>query len=601
MAHEIRGDFRHSPSLVARRGHTLRPPGVRHRLLRVTTYEPPRPWIASYAEGVPEDLAPVSGSLVDIVEASARDYPDAPALQFFGRITSYRELHEAIDRAAAGLRDQGVVAGDPVAIVLPNCPQHIIAFYAILRLGAVVVEHNPLYTPRELRKQFEDHGAKHAIVWTKVVGLIQEFPADLAVTSLISVDLTQAMPFGTRMALKLPIAKAREARTALHERVSGTAPWESIVGTAPLPASHPKPATDDLALIQYTSGTTGTPKGASLTHRNLLSNAAQARAWVPSIVRGHGCVVYAVLPMFHAYGLTLCLTFAMSMGARLVLFPRFDPDMVLEVTKKHPATFLPLVPPIAERLLTAAREKGVSLAGTQVAISGAMALPHELVVPFEAASGGYLVEGYGLSECSPVLMANPVAENRVPGTVGLPLPGTELRVVDPEEPTKDVAPGERGELIVRGPQVFSGYYGKPEETEKVFVDGWFRTGDIVTVDEGGFVRVVDRIKELIITGGFNVAPTEVEIALRQHPQIDDAAVVGLPSTQSGEEVVAAIVLAPGVEQPDIEGIREFARGILTPYKVPRRIFVVDELPKSLIGKVLRRQVRDSLLQLTTGT
>jgi long-chain acyl-CoA synthetase len=601
MAHEIRGDFRHSPSLVARRGQTLRPPGLRHRLLRVTTYEPPRPWIASYAEGVPEDLAPVSGSLVDIVEASARDYPDAPALQFFGRITSYRELHEAIDRAAAGLRDQGVVAGDPVAIVLPNCPQHIIAFYAILRLGAVVVEHNPLYTPRELRKQFEDHGAKHAIVWTKVVGLIQEFPADLAVTSLISVDITQAMPFGTRMALKLPIAKAREARTALHERVSGTVPWESIVGTAPLPASHPKPATDDLALIQYTSGTTGTPKGASLTHRNLLSNAAQARAWVPSIVRGHGCVVYAVLPMFHAYGLTLCLTFAMSMGARLVLFPRFDPDMVLEVTKKHPATFLPLVPPIAERLLTAAREKGVSLAGTQVAISGAMALPHELVVPFEAASGGYLVEGYGLSECSPVLMANPVAENRVPGSVGLPLPGTELRVVDPEEPTKDVAPGERGELIVRGPQVFSGYYGKPEETEKVFVDGWFRTGDIVTVDEGGFVRVVDRIKELIITGGFNVAPTEVEIALRQHPQIDDAAVVGLPSTQSGEEVVAAIVLAPGVEQPDIEGIREFARGILTPYKVPRRIFVVDELPKSLIGKVLRRQVRDSLLQLTTGT
>ena len=567
----------------------------------MTTYEPPRPWIASYAEGVPDDLEPVTGSLVDIVEASARDFPDAPALQFFGRTTSYRDLNVAIERAAAGLRDQGVSAGDAVAIVLPNCPQHIVAFYAILRLGAVVVEHNPLYTPRELRKQFEDHGAKHAIVWTKVVGLIQDFPADLAVTSLISVDITKAMPFGTRLALTLPIAKAREARTALHERVSGTVTWESIVGTPPLPASHPKPATDDLALIQYTSGTTGTPKGASLTHRNLLSNAAQARAWVPSIVRGHGCVVYAVLPMFHAYGLTLCLTFAMSMGARLVLFPRFDPAMVLEVTKKHPATFLPLVPPIADRLLKAAREKGVSLEGTQVAISGAMALPPELVVPFEAASGGYLVEGYGLSECSPVLMANPVAQNRVPGTVGLPLPGTELRVVDPDDPTKDVEPGARGELIVRGPQVFSGYYGKPEETEKVFVDGWFRTGDIVTVDGGGFVRIVDRIKELIITGGFNVAPTEVEIALRQHPQVDDAAVVGLPNPQSGEEVVAAIVLAAGVDHPDIEGIRDFARGILTPYKVPRRIFVVDDLPKSLIGKVLRRQVRDSLLQLTTGT
>jgi len=566
----------------------------------VTTYDPPRPWTASYADGVPEDLAPVTGSLVDIVDASARDYPDAAALQFFGRETSYRTLHEQIERAAAGLRDLGVKAGDPVAIVLPNCPQHIVAFYAILRLGAVVIEHNPLYTPRELRKQFEDHGAKHAIVWTKVVGTVQDFPADLALTSLVSVDVTKAMPFGTRLALALPIAKAREARSALTERVSGTVPWEQVVGAAALPASHPRPATDDLALIQYTSGTTGTPKGAALTHRNLLSNAAQAQAWVPSIVRGDGCVVYAVLPMFHAYGLTLCLTFAMSMGARLVLFPKFDPDMVLDVTKKHPATFLPLVPPIAERLLKAAREKGVSLAGTEVAISGAMALPHELVVPFEASTGGYLVEGYGLSECSPVLMANPVADNRVPGTVGLPLPGTECRVVDPDEPTRDVAQGERGELLVRGPQVFGGYYGKPEETEAVFIDGWFRTGDIVTIDDAGFVRIVDRIKELIITGGFNVAPTEVENALRQHPRVEDAAVVGLPSEHSGEEVVAAIVVAPG-EEVDVEAIREFARSILTPYKVPRRVFVVDELPKSLIGKVLRRQVRDRLLALTTGS
>lgn len=566
----------------------------------MTTYDPPRPWIASYAEGVPDDLEPVTGSLIDIVEASARDFPDAAALQFFGRETTYRALLEQIERAAAGLKAHGVGPGDPVAIVLPNCPQHIVAFYAILRLGAVVVEHNPLYTPRELRKQFEDHGAKHAIVWSKVVSTIQEFPADLAMTSLISIDVTKAMPFATRFALKLPIAKARESRTALHERISGTIPWEQIVGSEPLSSSYAKPATDDLALIQYTSGTTGTPKGASLTHRNLLSNAAQARAWVPSIVRGKGCVVYAVLPMFHAYGLTLCLTFAMSMGARLVLFPRFDPDMVLEVTKKHPATFLPLVPPIADRLLTSAKEKGVSLAGTQVAISGAMALPHELVVPFEAATGGYLVEGYGLSESSPVLMANPVAENRVPGTVGLPLPGTECRVVDPENPTVDVPAGERGELIVRGPQVFGGYYGKPEETEAVFSEGWFRTGDIVQIDEAGFVRIVDRIKELIITGGFNVAPTEVENALRQHPQVVDAAVVGLPSDHSGEEVAAAIVVEGGAEI-DVEGVREFARSILTPYKVPRRIYVVDELPKSLIGKVLRRQVRDSLLSLNSGS
>lgn len=568
------------------------------RLGTVTSYNPPRPWIASYAEGVPEDLEPVSGSLIDIVAASVRDYPDAPALQFFGRTTSYRSLDEQIQRAAAALHAHGVRAGDPVAIVLPNCPQHIVAFYAILRLGAVVVEHNPLYTPRELRKQFEDHGAKHAIVWSKVVRTVQDFPRDLRVNTLISVDITKAMPWTMQLALRLPVAKAREARTALTERVSGAVSWDEVTGHEPLPATHPSPSTDDLALIQYTSGTTGSPKGASLTHRNLLSNAAQARAWVPTIHRGEGCVVYAVLPMFHAYGLTLCLTFAMSMGARLVLFPRFDPDMVLDVTKKHPATFLPLVPPIADRLLKESQRTGISLAGTGVAISGAMALPHELVVPFEAETGGYLVEGYGLSECSPVLMANPVADNRVPGTVGLPLPGTECRVVDPDNPTVDVAPGERGELIVRGPQVFSGYYGRPEETEEVFVDGWFRTGDIVTIDEAGFVRIVDRIKELIITGGFNVAPTEVEAVLRQHPAVADVAVVGLPSDRSGEEVVAAIVLDPGVDEIDETAIRDFARSILTPYKVPRRIFVVDELPKSLIGKVLRRQVRTKLLELS---
>ncbi|MBA8815924.1 long-chain acyl-CoA synthetase [Microbacterium halimionae] len=560
----------------------------------MTTFDPPRPWTASYADGVPEDLAAVSGSLLDIVEQSARDHPDAPALEFFGRTTSYRELQDQIERAAAGLHQRGVRAGDPVAIVLPNCPQHIVAFYAVLRLGAVVVEHNPLYTARELRTQFQDHGAVHAIVWSKVASTVQALPTDLAVRTLVSVDITRAMPFTTRAALRLPIHKAKEARAALHVPVRGAIEWTELLNTAALAATHPFPGTDDLAIIQYTSGTTGTPKGAALSHRNLLANAAQSRAWVPSIHRGEGCVVYAVLPMFHAYGLTLCLTFAMSMAARLVLFPRFDPDMVLAVARKRPATFLPLVPPIAERLLTAAKEQNVSLHGTEVAISGAMPLPHTLVVPFEQASEGYLVEGYGLSECSPVLMANPVADNRVPGTVGLPLPGTECRVVDPENPTQDVEPGTAGELIVRGPQVFRGYYGNPEATSEVFVDDWFRTGDIVTIDDGGFVRIVDRIKELIITGGFNVAPTEVENVLRQHPDIADVAVVGLPSERSGEDVVAAVVATSG-QAIDEAAVREFARSILTPYKVPRRIVVVDSLPKSLIGKVLRRRVRDDLL------
>ncbi len=564
----------------------------------MTGFTPPRPWLSSYAEGVPETIELPGGSLYDLVEESVARYPENVALEFFGRTTTYAELGEQILRAAEGLRVLGVQKGDRVALVLPNCPQHVAAFYAVLRLGAIVVEHNPLYTPRELRHQFEDHGAKVAIVWNNVVKQVQDFPADVAVDTIVSVDVTRAMPFGTRALLRLPIARARESRAALTTTVRGTLPWEKLLENRPVDAHIVRPDSTDVALIQYTSGTTGTPKGATLTHLNLSTNAAQARAWVPTVQRGTS-VVYAVLPMFHAYGLTLCLTFAMSMGSRLVLFPKFDPDLVLAVVKKHPATFLPAVPPIYERLTAAAAEKKVSLRGIEIAISGAMPLSASVVEPWEAQTGGYLVEGYGLSETSPVLMANPVGPTRRAGTVGLPLPNTEVRVVDPENPTVDRATGEEGELIVRGPQVFSGYWMKPEETAAVFVpssdDGadWFRTGDIVKIDADGFVSIVDRIKELIITGGFNVAPSEVEDCLRGHPDIVDVAVVGLPSAHSGEDVVAAVVLKAGATL-DETSIRDFARDNLTAYKVPRRVIAVDELPKSLIGKVLRKQVRDEL-------
>lgn len=559
----------------------------------------PRPWLKSYAPGVPEEIELPTGSLYDLVESSVKEFPDNVALEFFGATTTYREMGEQIDRAAEGLRLLGVQKGDPVAIVLPNCPQHIVAFYAVLRLGAIVVEHNPLYTPRELRHQFEDHGAKVVIAWNKVVETIQAFPEDVAVDTIISVDVTRAMGFSTRFLLSLPIAKARDSRNALTTKVRGTILWKDLLRSEPIAADIVRPDADDVALIQYTSGTTGSPKGATLTHVNLTTNAAQARAWVPTVARGTS-VVYAVLPMFHAYGLTLCLTFAMSMGSRLVLFPRFEPDLVLKVVKKRPATFLPAVPPIYERLSAAAKEEGISLKGIEIAISGAMPLSASVVEPWEKQTGGTLVEGYGLSETSPVLMANPVGPTRRAGTVGLPLPNTEIRVVDPENPTSDRKAGEEGELIVRGPQVFNGYWKKPDETAAVFVPtsdegkDWFRTGDIVSVDKDGFVTVVDRIKELIITGGFNVAPSEVEDALRQHPDVADVAVIGLPSEHSGEDVVAAVVLAEG-KTLDEAGIRDFARANLTAYKVPKRVVAVDALPKSLIGKVLRRQVRDSLL------
>jgi Acyl-CoA synthetases (AMP-forming)/AMP-acid ligases II len=559
----------------------------------VSSSTPDRPWLKSYAPGVPHELPLPTTSLADLIAESVRTYADRPAIEFFGRVTTYAELGDQIDRAAEGLRRLGVSKGDTVALVMPNCPQHVVAFYAALRLGAIVIEHNPLYTPRELRHQFEDHGAKVVIAWDKVVTTLQDFPADLALDHIVSVDMTRAMPTRMRAMLRLPIAKARASRAALTEKVSGTIPWEKLVAETPIAASVPGPTVDDVALIQYTSGTTGHPKGATLSHLNLGVNAAQARAWVPDIPRGTS-VVYAVLPLFHAYGLTLCLTFAMSMGARLVMFPRFDPDLVLPVVKKHPPTFLPAVPPIIERLTAAAADRGVSLDGVKISISGAMPLSTRVVEPWEKATGGYLVEGYGLSETSPVLMANPVAPNRKAGTVGLPLPNTEVRVVDPET-LEDAPLGQPGELWVRGPQVMRGYWKKPDETAAVFSGDWFRTGDIVQLDEDGFVKIVDRMKEMIIVGGFKVAPSEVEDTLRGLDGVGDIAIVGVPTHDGQEEVVAAVVPEPG-KTVDAEALRAHARAILTPYKVPKRVVTVDELPKSLIGKVLRKKVRDALME-----
>ncbi len=558
-----------------------------------------RPWTRHYGEGVPADLRLPDGSLVDMVEESIRKFGSKPALQFFGAVTSYQALGEQIRRAATGLRKLGVRKGDRVALVLPNCPQHIVAFYAALRLGAVVVEHNPLYTDRELRHQFEDHGATVAVVWDKAVERVQAMPADIPLRTIISVNLVDSMPLGNRLALKLPVPAARKARSALTVSKAPRSgarlvlPWKKLLDHRPLRRRHPRPEASDLAVIQYTSGTTGVPKGAMLTHANLMANAAQGRAWVPGLRPGKE-TFYAVLPMFHAYGLTLCLTFAMSLGARLVLFPKFDADLVLKAVKKTPPTFLPAVPPIYDRIVSAADEQGVSLQGVRFAISGAMNLPTSTVSAWEEATGGYLIEGYGLTETSPVAIGNPMGPTRKPGTVGVPFPLTDIRVVDPDNPQVDRPHGQQGELLIRGPQVFQGYWNKPAETQAALLDGgWFRTGDIVTVDDDHFVTIQDRIKELIITGGFNVSPSEVEEALKRHSSIADAAVVGIGKAGGGEDVVAAVVLKQDAHF-DAEEVRTYVRNELAAYKVPRRIVQIPDLPRSLIGKVLRRHVRDQL-------
>ncbi|ARC56381.1 Long-chain-fatty-acid--CoA ligase [Frondihabitans sp. 762G35] len=562
------------------------------------TTDDDRPWLSSYADGVPHDIPAATATLVDLIDDAVHRYRSHVALQFFGRETTYSDLGGRIARAAEGLRRIGVGPGDRVALLLPNSPQHVVAFYAVLRLGAVVVEHNPLYTDRELRHLFEDHGATVAIAWDKLADRLATMPLDIRFEKVVTVDLTREMPLSTRTALRLPVKRARESRAALTAaptRVSrGSIPWESLVSGRRLAKRHPRPDVDDIALLQYTSGTTGLPKGAILSHRNLRSNVDQGRAWVPGLRDGQE-TVYGVLPFFHAYGLTLCLTFAMRIGARLVLFPKFDVDLVLAASRKRPPTFLPAVPPIYERLAEAARARGVDLSSCRIGISGAMNLPQRVEDAWEAVTGGILVEGFGLTETSPIALGNPVGPTRRPGTVGVPFPSTAARVVDRDDPSVAVAPGEPGELLVRGPQVFQGYWRRPDETAAVFLEGgWFRTGDIVTMSDDGFVTIVDRIKELIVTGGFNVAPSEVEEVVLGVRGVREAAVVGIPRPGGGEDVTAVVVLAEGATL-DEAAAREHCRAHLAAYKVPRRILVVDELPKTLIGKVQRRAIRDRLI------
>jgi long-chain acyl-CoA synthetase len=418
------------------------------------------PWVRHYQPGVPADIQLPTESLVALYERSVAEAPGCVAMEFFGRTTTYAALGDQIARAAEGLRGLGVQAGDRVALVLPNCPQHVVAFYAVLRLGAVVVEHNPLYTERELRHLFEDHSARVAICWDAAVSKLRAMPEDVTLEHIVAVNLLKAFPTLKRLALQLPIAKLRASRDKLTQPAPGTIPWEELLKALPLVASHPKPGVHDLAVIQYTSGTTGEPKGAMLSHFNLFSNARQGEAWM------HGAqyrkeTFYAILPMFHAFGMTLFLTYGILKQARLVMFPAFDVDLVMAAAKKSPPTVYCAVPPIYERTAHAATESGISLRSAKYCISGAMNLPSSVVELWESVSGGLLVEGYGMTEASPVCLGNPFAPSRRAGTIGVPFPSTLMRVVHTDDPTREVAQGDRGELLIKGPQVFSGYWRRP--------------------------------------------------------------------------------------------------------------------------------------------
>ncbi|MFI2752671.1 AMP-binding protein [Cellulomonas sp. P22] len=558
-----------------------------------------RPWVASYATGVPADVTVPDEPLTATLVRTAERFPDRIAVDFEGQTTTYRELLDEVERAAGALLALGVQRGDRVAIALPNCHAHVVAYWAVLRLGAVVVEHNPTYSEGELEHQLRDSGAAVAICWEQTASRVLAIQDNTQLRQVVAVDLTRDLPVAKRLALSLPVPRARRLRAQLRGDVPATTPmWHRLVAAAtPVPASHAPATADDVATIQYTGGTTGTPKGAVLTHRSLGANTTQGGAWT-QLADGTE-TFYAVLPFFHAFGLTLCLNYAARIGATLVTFGKFDPEAVLAAQRRRPATFLPGVAPMFDRLAALAEKKGADLSSIKLALAGAMPIARATAERWERLTGGLLIEGYGMTETGPVALGNPCTADRRPGALGLPFPSTEMRVVDPDDTSVDVAPGERGELLIRGPQVFSGYWNRPEETaEQLLPDGWLRTGDVVVVDEHGFATLVDRIKEMIVTGGYKVYPSQVEAHLRSMPGVADVAVVGIPGGDMGEKVVAAVVLdadAAGTAGLDLAAVRAWCEQRLARYALPRELVIVADLPRSQIGKVMRRVVRERVM------
>ena len=538
---------------------------------------------------VPRELDYPELTIPQMFEDSAQRRGSAVCTDFLGRTRTYEQIADEVRRVAMGLVTLGVERGSRVAVLLPTCPENLVVTLAALRLGAHVVQHNPLYSAGELEPMFLDHGAKVVVAWDNVVPAVLSLRERTPVEHVIGVDLTKSLPAKLRLALRLPIAKAKESRKKLTagSLPDGARPFASLGEHGPLPLGQPGPRPDDIAVIMYTSGTTGRPKGVPLTHANLLANCHQGVAWTG--LRFGEERFLAVLPMFHAFGLTVGVLLALVLGAQISMVPSPEPKLMLDAIKRSDTNFFVGVPPLLEAILDEAEKKDVSLRGLEWVLSGAMSMPAEFVQRWESATGGRLIEGYGLTETSPVVVGNPFDSTRRAGTIGLPFPDTDTRIVDPDEPSRDVPEGEEGELLVRGPQVFDGYLDQPEETEKAFVDGWFRTGDLARHD-GEYLVISGRLKELIVTGGFNVSPIEVEAVLCKHESIRDVAVVGMPSSRSGEQVVAAVV-ADG-ELPSNQELRAWAKQHLTAYKVPRRFVEVEELPTNLLGKVVRREVVD---------
>jgi long-chain acyl-CoA synthetase len=545
-----------------------------------------KPWLDLYPAEISPTLEYERIPLQEYLTRSAKKYPDKIAMHFLGKEITFKEFYDSSKKFANYLQTLGIQRGDRVAIMLPNCPQSAIAYYGTLYAGAIVVQTNPLYTERELKYQMNDSGSKAIITLDILFPRVSKVMKETELEHLIITGIKDYLPFPKN--LLYPFVQKREYGTIVkveHRGVNHL--YTEIMKIAKAePIQLEFDFDEDIALLQYTGGTTGPPKGVMLTHKNLISNTKMCNEWLYKCEEGEETVL-GILPFFHVYGMTTVLVLSVMLANKMILLPKFDIETALKTIDKQKPTIFPGAPTIYIGLLNHPDISKYDLSSIKACLSGSAALPVEVQEKFERVTGGKLVEGYGLTETSPVTHANFIwATERAKGSVGVPWPDTDASIFAPDS-TEPLPPGEVGEIVVKGPQVMKGYWNKPIDTEETFRDGWFLTGDLGYMDEKGYFYVVDRKKDMIIAGGFNIYPREIEEVLYEHDAILECVVAGVPDPYRGETVKAYIVLKEGANVTE-EELNKFCREQLAAFKVPRLYEFRTELPKTAIGKILRR-------------
>ena len=548
-----------------------------------------KPWLQHYEKGVPEFIAYEEICLPEIFDRTVRDFPDRTALIFEGYKLTFRQMKDMVDRFAGCLVSYGVKRGDAVALIVPNMIQCVVAYYAIMKIGAIAVMNNPLYSDRELEYQFKDSGAKVLIAIDLLGNRMIDLRPKTKIKQIIITSIGDYLPFPKNVLFPLVAKKKRLAATvkpAPHVYF-----WKDCLARQEPYTREIRIGFGDVAMYQYTGGTTGVSKGVELTHANLSSQVQQAAAWFPKLERGNE-VVLGALPYFHVFGLTACMNLALSMGWPQILIPKPQPEALLKAIVKYRPTFAPLVPTMYVGLLSHPALKKTDIKCMKGAFSGSAPLPVEVIREFEAVTGAVIVEGFGMTETSPVTHVNPFAGGaRKVGSVGIPLSDTLARIVDIEEGIREMPVGESGELVIKGPQVMKGYKDRPDETANTLRDGWCYTGDIALMDEDGYFFIVDRKKDMILSGGFNVYPREIDEVFYSNPQVQEACAIGVPDPKRGETVKVFVVLKEG-ETATPQDLIDFCKTRLAVYKLPTEIEFRPELPKTVVGKVLRKELRE---------